>query len=174
MDKVISCLPCFGTWCPASCNWGAQQVVLGWDVWPFCCGADGMPDALRQCSLHIVVVLVNTEPSLNSPNTIAHCRALEKWHHMQNSGQTGKLDFAFGKEGNETKLRNELLKNFLRKTGLSNQFCQGGSLYVFLLGILNNLILGWNCLLLCIMFCSGPFNAVRSGRRKKLHHKFFI
>lgn len=48
--------------------------------------------------------------------------------------------FLAGKEGDETKHRNELLKNFLSKAGLGYQFCQGGSFYVFLLGILNNLI----------------------------------
>lgn len=29
-------------------------------------------------------------------------------------------------------------------------------------------------MLFCIIFCSGPFNAISSGRRKKLHCKFFI
>lgn len=52
--------------------------TLPHDVLPLCCGADGTPNALRRCSLQVVMLVVNTEPRLNSPNAVAHCGALEK------------------------------------------------------------------------------------------------
>lgn len=169
-----SSAPYFVTLYLVWCTCSAGSAGMGWDVWPLCCGADRVPDALRQCSLHIVVVLVNAEPSLNSPNTIARCRALEKWHHMQNSGQTGKLGFAFGRQrGQWDKAQKWAFKEFSKQDWLG---------WLVLPGRILLCVSTWNIkwsdlrmkLLLCIMVCFGPFNAVRSGRRENLHHKFFI
>lgn len=44
MDKVIAQLLILGL--DVLPDVPAQQVVLGWDVWPLCCGADRVPDAL--------------------------------------------------------------------------------------------------------------------------------
>lgn len=122
--------------------------------------------------------VVNAKPSLDSSKTVARCRALEKWHHMQKSCQNGKVRLCFWQAGKTMRQRTEMSFWRVFWAGLARQpffvrgvscrvRCQRGSSHMLVLGILNNLILGWICLLLCIIFSSVPVSSVhRQGEEK--------